>query len=89
MEVSHAVSGLPVALLGISAERETSGLVVSAPLLTPKIRELEIKNLRGLDWEADLLFHRRHRDSNSEVTAEVRRKTGSVRISPNPWPGSA
>jgi glycogen debranching enzyme len=63
-------------MLGISMDLDQSHLVFNSPLLTPKMNYLEVKNLRGRDWEMDLVIHR----AKFDTTVEIRRKHGNVRV---------
>jgi glycogen debranching enzyme len=63
-------------LIGISIDPDQSHVVIKIPILSPQLTTLEIKGLRGRDWEMDLSFRR----GRTGVTADVTRKTGSVRV---------
>jgi glycogen debranching enzyme len=63
-------------MLGISMDAHQSYVVFNSPILTSKINHLEIKGLRGRDWEMDLAFRR----TRGGVSVDVIRKTGSVRV---------
>lgn len=63
-------------MLGFSIGLEESHLVVNSPLLTPQMGSLELRNLRGRDWELDLLFRR----SRTGTVVDVLRKHGDVRV---------
>ncbi len=64
------------AMLGLSTDVDLSYLVFNSPLLTKKINHLEIKNLRGRDWEMDFMVRR----AQYGTTLEVTRKVGKVRV---------
>ncbi|NBU21095.1 hypothetical protein EBS43_06755 [bacterium] len=64
-------------MLGISTDLELSYLVFNTPLLTPQMNVLEIKNLRGSDWEMDLLIRRAKQGGTS---VEITRKSGEIRV---------
>ena len=63
-------------LIGISMESDQSHVVFHAPNLTPKINTMEIKGLRGRDWEMDLFLRRGKTGTHVEVT----RRSGKVRV---------
>ncbi len=63
-------------MLGISMDVDQSYLVFNSPLLTPKMKVLEIKNLQGRDWEIDLVV----RSTQYGTSVEVTRKTGQLRV---------
>ena len=64
------------AMLGLSTDVDLDYLVFNTPLLTPKMNYLEIKNLRGRDWEMDVLVRRAQHGTVLEVT----RKVGKIRV---------
>jgi glycogen debranching enzyme len=63
-------------ILGISMDTDQSYLVFNSPLLTPKIDTFEIKNLRGRDWEADIVVRR----AKHGTYVEVLKKHGNLRV---------
>ncbi len=63
-------------MLGMSMDAHQSYVVFNSPILTSRINRLEIKGLRGKDWEMDLIFRR----SRAGVSVDVTRKTGNVRV---------
>jgi hypothetical protein len=63
-------------MLGISMDAHQSYVVFNSPILTSKINWLEIKGLRGRDWEMDLVFRR----SKGRTFVDVTRKSGPVRV---------
>ncbi|MCM2324804.1 MAG: hypothetical protein NDJ90_16210 [Oligoflexia bacterium] len=63
-------------LLGISIEAEQRYLVCNTPRLTGKLNHLEIRGLRGPDWEMDLLFRR----GRQGTVTEVLRRSGKMRV---------
>jgi glycogen debranching enzyme len=63
-------------MLGLSMEVDQSYLVFNSPLLTSKLNYLHIKNLRGRDWELDLMIRR----ASHRTYIEVTRKHGKVRV---------
>ena len=64
-------------MLGISTDLELSYLVFNSPILTSQMNTLEIKNLRGKDWEMDLVIRRaKHGGTSVEIT----RKSGEIRV---------
>ncbi|MCM2278473.1 MAG: hypothetical protein NDJ89_10405 [Oligoflexia bacterium] len=63
-------------LLGIGVQPEQNYLVCRSPLLTRKLRHVEIRGLRGRDWEIDLAFRR----GAPGTTVEVLRRSGKVRV---------
>lgn len=63
-------------ILGISKELDQNYLVLNTPVLTPKIEELEIRGLKGRDWELDLGFRR----AAGGTTVEVLRRHGKIRV---------
>jgi glycogen debranching enzyme len=63
-------------MLGISIEIDQSYLVFNSPILTPKINNLDIKNLRGRDWEIDLSVRRTRHGTHVEIT----KKHGNIRV---------
>lgn len=63
-------------ILGISIDVDQPYLVFNSPLLTPKINHLEIKNLKGRDWEVDLSVKRAKHGTYVEVT----RRHGNLRV---------
>jgi hypothetical protein len=64
------------AMLGIQMDVDSKHVVLNQPILTSRLSSLEVKGLRGRDWELDLLFRR----GQSGVTVDVTRKSGSVRV---------
>lgn len=64
------------AMLGISMDVDQSYVVLNSPLLTPKISRLEVRGLKGRDWEMDLMFRR----SRTGTLVDVTRKKGNVRV---------
>ncbi len=64
------------AMLGLSTDVDLSYLVFNSPLLTKKMNYLEVKNLRGRDWEMDFVVRR----GQYGTTLEVTRKVGGVRV---------
>lgn len=64
-------------MLGISIDLEQKYLVLNSPLLTSKISELQIKGLRGPDFEVDLLFRR---TKTQETVVEVLRRQGHAKV---------
>jgi glycogen debranching enzyme len=64
------------AMLGIQMDVDQNHVVLNQPILTPRLSTLEVKGLRGRDWELDLLFRR----GQSGVTVDVTRKRGTVRV---------
>jgi glycogen debranching enzyme len=64
------------AMLGISIEVDQSYLVFNSPILTPKINTLEVKNLKGRDWEIDFVVRR----ARFGTIVEVTRKVGNIRV---------
>jgi glycogen debranching enzyme len=64
------------AMLGLSMELDQSHLVVHSPILTRKIDQLEIKGLRGRDWEMDLLFRR----GSAGTYVDILKRSGKVRV---------
>ncbi len=65
------------AMLGFSMETDQSYAVFNSPILTSKMETLEVKGIRGRDWEMDLRF-RRARSGGTSL--EVLRKDGNVRV---------
>ena len=63
-------------MLGISMDAQQNYVVLNSPILTSRINRLEIRGLRGLDWEMDLAF----RSSNGKTYVDVTRKSGTVRV---------
>jgi len=63
-------------MLGISMEFDQNYLVFNSPMLTDQMNMLEIKGLRGRDWEMDLRIRR----GKSGTTLDVLKKSGSVRV---------
>ncbi len=65
-------------VLGLSME--TGGgapcLVLNAPMLPAPAHSLELRGLRGKDWELDLRFRR----SDDRTAVEVLRRSGGVRV---------
>lgn len=64
-------------MLGVSMDLEQRYLVLNSPILTHKINQLEIKGLRGPDFEVDLLFRRTR---TYETVVEVLRREGSAKV---------
>jgi glycogen debranching enzyme len=64
------------AMLGIQMDVDQNHVVLNQPILTPRLSTLEVKGLRGRDWELDLLFRR----GQSGVTVDITRKRGTVRV---------
>jgi hypothetical protein len=63
-------------ILGLSTDVDLSYLVFNSPVLTKKMNYLEIKNLRGRDWEIDFMVRR----AQTGTLLEVTRKVGNPRI---------
>jgi glycogen debranching enzyme len=63
-------------MLGISMDIQQSYVVFNSPTLTQRMNCLEIKGLRGRDWEMDLMLRR----TKAGTVVDVTRKTGSVRV---------
>jgi glycogen debranching enzyme len=63
-------------MLGLSMDVDQSYLVFNSPLLTEKLNYLRINNLRGRDWELDLLIQR----SQHRTYVEILKKHGKVRV---------
>ena len=63
-------------MLGLSMEIDQNYLVFNSPLLNQKIGQLEIRGLRGPDWEMDL----RVRRGKTGTSVDVLKKSGSVRV---------
>jgi glycogen debranching enzyme len=63
-------------MLGLSMEVDQSYLVFNSPILTPKMNILEVKNLKGRDWEIDFVVRRARHGTSVEVT----RKHGNLRV---------
>jgi glycogen debranching enzyme len=63
-------------MLGMSKDIDQNYIVFNSPLLTPTINLLEVKGLRGKDWELDLRFRR----SQSGTSVDILKKSGSVRV---------
>lgn len=63
-------------MLGLSMDADQKYVVFHSPILTPKMKYLEIKGLRGRDWEMDLLFRR----GSSGTLVEMTRKSGPARM---------
>jgi glycogen debranching enzyme len=63
-------------MLGIGTDVDQEHLVFRKPVLTSRIGHIEIKNLRGRDWELDLALRR----SDDGTSLEVTRRTGKVRV---------
>ncbi len=64
------------AILGLSTDVDLSYVVFNSPLLTKKMNFLEIKKLRGRDWEMDFAVRRTQYGTSVEVT----RKVGNLRV---------
>lgn len=62
-------------MMGLSTELGQSYLVFNSPVLGEGINLLEIRGLRGPDWELDLIMRR----SKGGTTIDVTRKTGNIR----------
>lgn len=63
-------------MLGISMDVDQDYLVFNSPILTNKINTLQIRGLKGRDWEIDLGFRR----TRSGTSVDVLRKHGNVRV---------
>jgi glycogen debranching enzyme len=63
-------------MLGISMDTQQSYVVFNSPTLTERMSCLEIKGLRGRDWEMDLVLRR----TKVGTVVDVTRKSGSVRV---------
>ena len=63
-------------MIGISMDVNQEYVVFNAPTLTNKINWLEIKGLRGRDWEMDIVLRR----NKSGTVVDVTRRTGKVRV---------
>jgi hypothetical protein len=63
-------------MLGISMDTQQSYVVFNSPTLTERMSSLEIKGLRGRDWEMDLMLRR----TKAGTVVDVTRKTGNVRV---------
>lgn len=63
-------------MLGLSMDPDQNHLVFHSPILTQKVNRIEIKRLRGRDWELDLVLERAHTGTGVTVT----RKSGNVRV---------
>lgn len=64
-------------LLGLSMDPDQTHVVFRSPALTSKVNVLDIRGLRGRDWEMDV---RLRRSSKAGTTVEVTRKSGKVRV---------
>jgi glycogen debranching enzyme len=63
-------------LLGLTKEEDQDYLVLNQPILTQKMRSLEVRGLKGKDWEIDFVVRR----TQTGTTVETLRKSGKVRI---------
>jgi glycogen debranching enzyme len=63
-------------MIGISMDVHQSYVVFNAPTLTNKINWLEIKGLRGRDWEMNVILRR----TKTGTVVDVTRRTGTVRV---------
>ncbi len=63
-------------LIGISMDADQKNLIFKTPVLGEKISHLEIKGLKGMDWDMDLVLHR----GKNGTTVDVTRKSGNIRI---------
>lgn len=62
-------------ITGLAMEEDSPHLIIRSPILTSKIDQLEIRSLRGKDWEIDLTFTKTH----GGTTVEIPRKVGSIK----------
>ena len=67
-------------MLGISMDADQKHVVFRSPMLTSKIGSLEIKGLRGRDWEMDIAFKRAGSGSCAGVYVDIMRRTGDVKV---------
>lgn len=63
-------------MLGLTTDVDLSYLVFNSPMLTKKMNHLEVRKLRGRDWEMDFVVRR----TQYGTTLEVTRKVGKVRV---------
>ena len=63
-------------MLGLAMDVHQDYVVFNAPTLTKKINWLEIKGLRGRDWEMDVILRR----YKAQTIVEVTRRSGKVRV---------
>jgi glycogen debranching enzyme len=63
-------------MVGLSMDTDQNYVVFHSPVLPPKVGSLEIKSLRGRDWEIDVVLRR----VRVGTTVEVTKKSGSVRV---------
>jgi glycogen debranching enzyme len=63
-------------MLGLAMDPDLPHVVLRSPLLTPKINRLEVRGLRGRNWELDLGFRR----ASHGVAVEVLGRRGNVRV---------
>ena len=64
------------AMLGLSKEIDQNYLVFSSPVLPSGLDQLEVKGLKGVDWELDLRFRR----TLNGTSVDVMRRHGTVRV---------
>ncbi len=64
------------AMLGISMDSEQGHLVFHQPVLTQDVDYLEIRGLKGADWELDIAVTR----GKGKPVVEVLRKSGPIRL---------
>src|SRR5207248_1011191 len=65
-------------MLGLSMDADQNYVVFNTPLLTSRIRTMEIRGLRGRDWEIDLVLRRSNQGMGTLV--EVTHRSGNVRV---------
>lgn len=63
-------------MLGLSIDLDQSYLVFNSPLITEKMKWLEIRNFETRNWQLDLVVSQ----SAQETRVEVKRKKGDVRV---------
>ena len=63
-------------MLGLSMDADQSYVVLKSPILTDRIQSLEVRGLRGRDWEIDMNFKR----TPHGTIVDIPRKTGNVRV---------
>ena len=63
-------------MMGLSMDSDQSHVVFHSPTLTRKVQWMEVRGLRGRDWEMDLVLRRASHGTSIDIT----RRTGQVRV---------